>query len=185
MLVPPKAPNNCQWSTCNPTNTKHENRRDMIYLSSACRRCKCYLPQPKPWSYHCGWEEQPFPHDRNIAKQKTGWHKESGRMEATATGTTTHIGGNIYIFFQKWGGRQTYWMLSRQRRENSVHSTFSTTKEWKRGGGLCRWTSLDVNDDHYITSFHSFLVASLLCDVTQDFCRHMKERYRVGSVESH
>lgn len=103
MLVPPKAPNNCQWSTCNPTNTKHENRRDMIYLSSACRRCKCYLPQPKPWSYHCGWEEQPFPHDRNIAKQKTGWHKESGRMEATATGTTTHIGGNIYIYFFRSG----------------------------------------------------------------------------------
>lgn len=52
-------------------------------------------------------------HDRPIAKQKTGWHKESGRMEATAT--TTHIGGNIR--FQKWGGRQMCWMLSRQRRE--------------------------------------------------------------------
>lgn len=38
-----------------------------------------------------------LPHDRTIAKQKkkTGWHKESGRMEATATGTT-HIGGNTF-----------------------------------------------------------------------------------------
>lgn len=57
-----------------------------------------------------------------------------------------------YFFFQKWGGRQTYWMLSRQRRENSVHSTFSTNKEWKRRGGLCQ-PVLDVNYDHYM-SFH-------------------------------
>lgn len=42
------------------------------------------------------------------------------------------------VLNQKWGGRQTYWMLSRQRRENSVHSTFSTNNEWKRGGGLCQ-----------------------------------------------
>lgn len=46
---------------------------------------------------HCGWEGQPFPHDRTICKkQKTGWHKESGGMEATATGTTTHIGGSTF-----------------------------------------------------------------------------------------
>lgn len=93
-----------------------------------------------------------LPNDRAIAKPKTGWHKESGRMEATATGTTTHIGGSTFFFFQKWGGRQTYWMLSRQRRENSVHSTFSTNKEWKRRGGLCQ-PVLDVNYDHYM-SFH-------------------------------
>lgn len=43
------------------------------------------------------------------------------------------------VLNQKWGGRQTYRMLSRQRRENSVHSTFSTNNEWKRGGGLCQW----------------------------------------------
>lgn len=39
-----------------------------------------------------------------------------------------------HFLFQKWGGRQTHRMLSRQRRENSVHSTFSTSKEWKRKG---------------------------------------------------
>lgn len=50
------------------------------------------------------------------------------------------------ILFQKWGGRQTHWMLSRHRRENSVHSTFSTNKEWKRRGGLCQQV-LDANDD--------------------------------------
>lgn len=37
-----------------------------------------------------------LPHDRTIAKQKTGWYKESGRMEATATGTTTHKGGKTF-----------------------------------------------------------------------------------------
>lgn len=49
--------------------------------------------------------DSPFSHDRTIAKQKTGWHKESGRMEATATGTTTHIGGNTFFFSEV--GRKT------------------------------------------------------------------------------
>lgn len=31
-----------------------------------------------------------------LQNKKTGWHKENGRMEATATGTTTHIGGNTF-----------------------------------------------------------------------------------------
>lgn len=75
-------------------------------------------------------ESESPPHVRTIAKQKTGWHKESGRMEATATGTTTHKGGNT---FQKWGGRQTYRMLSRQRREiqSIAHSQPTKSgKEW-------------------------------------------------------
>lgn len=89
-----------------------------------------------------------------------------------------------YFFFQKWGGRQTYWMLSRQRRENSVHSTFSTNKEWKRRGGLCQ-PVLDVNYDHYICHFIKFLAASWLSDVMQDFCFHMREWHCVGSAQSH
>lgn len=35
-----------------------------------------------------------LPHDIAKPKKKTGWHKESGGMEATATGTTTHKGGS-------------------------------------------------------------------------------------------
>lgn len=46
-----------------------------------------------------------LPNDRAIAKPKTGWHKESGRMEATATGTTTHIGGSTFFFSEV--GRKT------------------------------------------------------------------------------
>lgn len=81
-------------------------------------------------------------------------------MEATATGTTTHIGGNTFSEV----GRKTNVLDALKTKEgDSVHSTFSTNKEWKRVGGLCQQKSLVVNDDHYITSFHSFLVASLLC----------------------
>lgn len=53
---------------------------------------------------------------------------------------------------------------------DSVRSTFSTNKEGKKGGGLCQWSSLGVNDDHSFTSFHSFLVIQLLCDVRYEFC---------------
>lgn len=99
-----------------------------------------------------------LPHDRTIAKQKAEWHKESGRMEATAT--TTHIGGST---FSEVGGKTNVSDALKTKEGDSVHSTFSTNKEWKRVGGLCQRQSLGVNDDHYITSFHSFLEASSLC----------------------
>lgn len=133
--APPKSTQTISNDKCNSADTKHEDRRDVIYLSSARRRCKCYLPQPKPWASALRLR---VPNDNMIAKPKrNGWYRQSGRMEATATGTTTQRGGNI-LCFQKWGGRQTYRMLSRQRRENSVHSILSTSKEWKRRGGLCQ-----------------------------------------------
>lgn len=62
--------------------------------------------------------------------------KLDGRMEATATGTTTQIGGKTFffvVFFQKWGGRQTYRMLSRQRREIQSIAHSQPTRSGKEG----------------------------------------------------
>jgi len=65
-----------------------------------------------------------LPHDRRIAKQKTEWHKESGRMEATAT--TTHIGGNSFL---EVGGKTNISDALKTKEGDSVHSTFSTNKK--------------------------------------------------------
>lgn len=73
-----------------------------------------------------GWEGERFP-IRSIVKWTT---RMAQRMEATATGTTTHNGG---ITSLKWGGRQTYWMLSRHRGEiqSIAHSQPTNCgKEW-------------------------------------------------------
>lgn len=71
-------------------------------------------------------------------------------MEAIAT--TTHVGGKM---FSEVGGGQTDALKTKEG--DSVHSTFSTKKEWKRVGGLCQHNSLGVND-HHLTS-----VVVLLC----------------------
>lgn len=93
-------------------------------------------------------------------------------MEATAT--TTHIGRKHFFFFPEVGRKTNVLDALKTKEGDSVHSTFSTNKEWKRVGGLCQQKSLDVIDDHYITSFHSFLVASLLCDIMQKFCYQIR-----------
>lgn len=62
--------------------------------------------------------------------------KLDGRMEATATGTTTHIGGKT--FFSEVGRKTNVLDALKTKEGDSVHSTFSTNKEWKRGGGLCQ-----------------------------------------------
>lgn len=75
--------------------------------------------------------------------------KLDGRMEATATGTMTHIGGST---FSEMGRKTNILDALKTKEGDSVHSTFSTNKEWKRGGGLCQQKSLGVNEDHYVTS---------------------------------
>lgn len=67
-------------------------------------------------------------------------------MEAIAT--TTHVGGKMFSEVGG-GGRQTDALKTKEG--DSVHSTFSTKKEWKRVGGLCQQNSLGVNDDHLIS----------------------------------
>lgn len=72
-------------------------------------------------------------------------------MEATAT--TTHVGGKTFSEVGGGGGeegRQTD-ALKTKKEGDSVHSTFSTNKEWKRVGGLCQHNTLAVNDDHLIS----------------------------------
>lgn len=98
---------------------------------------------PSPWQTNC---------------KTKNWMAQ--RMEATAT---THIGGSI---FSEVGGKTNVLNALKTKEGDSVHSTFSTNKDRKRGGGPCQQSSLGVNDDHYITSFHSFLLARLLreCD---------------------
>lgn len=111
-----------------PADTKHEDRRDVIYLSSARRRCKCYLPQPKAVTSAM---RLIAPRDKKKRLAKTQWMEMDGWSYCYRCDDTRR---REHFVFQKWGGRQTHRMLSRQRRENSVHSTFSTSKEWKRKG---------------------------------------------------
>lgn len=87
---------------------------------------------------------------QNKTKKLNGTKSGSGRMEAIAT--TTHVGGKM---FSEVGGGQTDALKTKEG--DSVHSTFSTKKEWKRVGGLCQHNSLGVND-HHLTS-----VVVLLC----------------------
>lgn len=97
---------------------------------------------------------EPFPMKerfQNKTKKLNGTKSGSGRMEAIAT--TTHVGGKM--FSEVGGGRQTDALKTKEG--DSVHSTFSTKKEWKRVGGLCQHNSLGVND-HHLTS-----VVVLLC----------------------
>lgn len=70
---PPRSPNIWQCSTFNPTDTKNENRRDVIYLSSACSRCKCYLPQPQALILAL-WVERdsPSPMTERLQIKRTG-----------------------------------------------------------------------------------------------------------------
>lgn len=76
-----------------PADTKHEDRRDVIYLSSARRRCKCYLPQPKAVTSAM---RLIAPRDKKKDWQKpNGWKWMDG---ATATGATTQGGGNTLFF---------------------------------------------------------------------------------------
>lgn len=163
VLVPPRSPNIWQCSTFNPTDTKNENRRDVNYLSSACSRCKCYLPQPQALILAL-WVERdsPFPMTERLQIKRTGWHKESGRMEATAS-TTTHIGS---IFFRS--GEEDKHIRCSQDKGGRIQSIAHSqpTRSGKEGVDYASEDVLDVNDDHYINSFHSFLKASLLCDVT-------------------
>lgn len=88
-----------------------------------------------------------------------------------------HIEGGILS--QKWGGRQTFWMLSRQRREiqSIAHSQPTRSgKEW------VDYASQNVNDDHSITSFCSFTTASSLC--AKNSAIRLERNTVVGSVES-
>lgn len=100
----------------------------MIYLSSARRRCKCYLPQPRAMTRAL---RLIAPRDKKKRLPKTQWMEMGGWSYCYRYDDTRR---KEHFVFQKWGGRQTHRMLSRQRRENSVHSTFSTSKEWKRKG---------------------------------------------------
>lgn len=96
---------------------------------------------------------EPFPMKerfQNKTKKLNGTKSGSGRMEAIAT--NTHVGGKM---FSEVGGGQTDALKTKEG--DSVHSTFSTKKEWKRVGGLCQHNSLGVND-HHLTS-----VVVLLC----------------------
>lgn len=68
-----------------------------------------------------------------ICKEKTEWHKEGGRMEATAT--TTQRGGDTCSEVR---GKTNESDAFKTKEGDSVHSTFSTKKKWKRVGGLCQ-----------------------------------------------
>lgn len=139
MLVPPKAPNNWQWSTPLTPNMKTGGMwftfpqlaaganvtflNPSLDLSIAVER-----DSPSPW--HCKMKT------KKEKKKKLDGTKKVAEWKLLLL-VQQHIKEGVLN--QKWGGRQTYRMLSRQRRENSVHSTFSTNNEWKRGGGLCQW----------------------------------------------
>lgn len=116
-----------------------------------------------------------LPHDRTIAKQKTGWQNESYCYN------NTHGRDSFFFFFQTWWGRQTYWMLSRQRREIQSIAHSQPTRSGKEG---VDYASEEVWVLMMITSCHLCLVASLLCDVKHVFCYQMRQGYCVGSVES-
>lgn len=148
----PKAPANWQWSTCSPTDIKHVDRRGMIYLSSACRRCKCYLPQPQALILALWLRGPALPHDRTVCKNKrTGWHKGSGRMEATAT--TTHGGGSTCSGVR--GEDRQIGCFQDKKEGDSVHSTLSTKKKWKRVGWIMPPKTFGCESLHQVISLNS------------------------------
>lgn len=89
-----------------------------------------------------------LPHDRTIAKQKTGWQNESYCYN------NTH-GKDSFFFLSDVVGKTNVLDALKTKEGDSVHSTFSTNKEWKRGGGLCQRGSLGVNDDHLMSLMSS------------------------------
>lgn len=54
-----------------------------------------------------------------------------------------------YLF--RSGGKTNVSDALKTKEGDSVHSTFSTNKKWKRVGGLCQQESLGVNGDHLIS----------------------------------
>lgn len=98
-----------------------------------------------------------LPNDRAIAKPKTGWHKESGRMEATATGTTTHIGGSTFFFRSGEEDKRIGCSQDKGGRIQSIaHS--QPTRSGKEGVDYVSqfWMLIMITTCHFI----KFLVAS-------------------------
>lgn len=142
---PPEAPNNWQGSTCKPHwhQTWKQEGCDLPFLSLQEVQMLPSLTQALILALR--WRGTALPHDWTIAKQKTGWQNGSYN--------------NTYrreYSFQKWGGRQTYWMLSKQRREIQSIAHSQPTRSGKEGVDYASekvWVLMTITTWPHVTNF--------------------------------
>lgn len=78
--------------------------------------------------------DSPSPRVNDGENKTTGWQNESGKMEAKATDTTTHLGGSC---FSEVGRKTNVIRCSQDKTGGSTLSVaHSALKKWKRGGGV-------------------------------------------------